>query len=69
MRSRPWAAQPADLVRGVDALCLGGTKNGALAAEAVVFLDPAHARDFDYRRQRSGHVWSKQRIWPRRCWH
>ena len=56
--------QAADLVTraGVDALCLGGTKNGALVAEAVVFLNPAHARDFDYRRQRSGHVWSKQRF-------
>ncbi|WP_423211468.1 threonine aldolase family protein [Paracoccus yeei] len=52
---------PADLVRGVDALCLGGTKNGALAAEAAVFFDPALAQGFDYRRKQSGHVFSKQR--------
>ncbi|MFV0384840.1 threonine aldolase family protein [Paracoccus sp. (in: a-proteobacteria)] len=47
---------------GVDALCLGGTKNGALAAEAVVFFDPALAKGFDYRRKQSGHVYSKQRF-------
>ncbi|MBM3605148.1 MAG: low specificity L-threonine aldolase [Alphaproteobacteria bacterium] len=46
---------------GVDALCLGGTKNGAMAAEAVVFFDPAQAEDFDYRRKQSGHVFSKSR--------
>ena len=50
-----------DLLRGVDALSFGGTKNGALAAEAVVFFDPAHAKGFDYRRKQSGHVFSKQR--------
>lgn len=47
---------------GVDALCFGGTKNGAMAAEAVVFFDPAQAEDFDYRRKQSGHVFSKQRF-------
>ena len=52
---------PRDLVAGVDALCFGGTKNGALAAEAVVFFDPERARGFDYRRKQSGHVFSKQR--------
>lgn len=54
---------PADLTwrSGVDALCLGGTKNGAMAAEAVVFFDPAIADGFDYRRKQSGHVFSKQR--------
>ena len=35
---------PADLLRGVDALSFGGTKNGALAAEAVVIVDPARAQ-------------------------
>lgn len=53
---------PADLLRGVDALCFGGTKNGALAAEAVVIADPARAQGLDYRRKQSGHVWSKQRF-------
>ena len=47
---------------GVDALCFGGTKNGAMAAEAVVFFDPAMAEGFDYRRKQSGHVFSKQRF-------
>ncbi|MDP5307189.1 threonine aldolase family protein [Paracoccus spongiarum] len=55
---------PADLTwrAGVDALCLGGTKAGAMAAEAVVFFDPARAEGFDYRRKQSGHVFSKQRF-------
>lgn len=47
---------------GVDALCFGGTKNGAMAAEAVVFFDPAQAEGFDYRRKQAGHVFSKQRF-------
>ncbi|MCF3974596.1 threonine aldolase family protein [Paracoccus salsus] len=46
---------------GVDVLCLGGTKNGAMAAEAVVFFDPDMAEGFDYRRKQTGHVVSKQR--------
>lgn len=46
---------------GVDALCLGGTKNGAMSAEAVVFFDAERARGFDYRRKQSGHVFSKSR--------
>ncbi|MGR3197468.1 MAG: threonine aldolase family protein [Paracoccus sp. (in: a-proteobacteria)] len=46
---------------GVDALCFGGTKNGAMAAEAVIFFDPAQAEAFDYRRKQSGHVFSKSR--------
>jgi threonine aldolase len=47
---------------GVDALSLGFTKNGALAAEAVVFFNPEDARDFEYRRKRSGHLVSKMRF-------
>ena len=47
---------------GVDVLSLGATKNGALCAEAVVFFDPAQARDFDRRRKRAGHLWSKLRF-------
>jgi len=46
---------------GVDVLSLGATKNGALCAEAVVFFDPAGARDFERRRKRAGHLWSKLR--------
>ena len=44
---------------GVDVLSFGGTKNGCIAAEAVVFFDPAHARDFAYARQRAGQGYSK----------
>ncbi|MCK7592656.1 threonine aldolase family protein [Pseudomarimonas salicorniae] len=47
---------------GVDVLCFGGTKNGAMAAEAVLFFDPGLARDFAFRRKRAGQLWSKQRF-------
>jgi threonine aldolase len=55
---------PADLTwrAGVDALSFGATKNGAMAAEAVVFFDPARAADFAYRRKRGGHLFSKMRF-------
>jgi threonine aldolase len=48
--------------QGVDVLCLGATKNGALCAEAVLFFNAAQARDFERRRKRAGHLWSKQRF-------
>ncbi|MCE9649150.1 MAG: low specificity L-threonine aldolase [Parvibaculum sp.] len=47
---------------GVDVLSFGATKNGALAAEAVVFFDPARAADFAFRRKRAGHLFSKMRF-------
>jgi threonine aldolase len=47
---------------GVDVLSLGATKNGALGADAVVFFDPAMARDFERRRKRAGHLMSKLRF-------
>jgi threonine aldolase len=47
---------------GVEVLSLGATKNGALCAEAVVFFDPARARDFERRRKQAGHLWSKLRF-------
>jgi len=55
---------PADLSwkAGVDTLSFGGSKNGCLAAEAVVFFNPEDADDFDYRRKRAGHLWSKSRF-------
>jgi threonine aldolase len=55
---------PAELTwkSGVDALSFGATKNGALAAEAVIFFDPADASDFEYRRKKSGHLLSKMRF-------
>ena len=47
---------------GVDVLSFGGTKNGCLMAEAVVFFDPALAVDFQYRRKRAGQTVSKGRL-------
>lgn len=47
---------------GVDVLSFGATKNGAIAAEAIVFFDPAQAGDFAYRRKRAGQLWSKHRF-------
>ena len=55
---------PADITwrAGVDALSFGATKNGALAAEAVIFFDPDKARELGYRRKRAGHLFSKMRF-------
>jgi threonine aldolase len=47
---------------GVDVLSLGATKNGAMSAEAVVFFDPEKAGDFEFRRKRGGHLFSKMRF-------
>lgn len=57
-------ATPAELTwkSGVDVLSFGATKNGALAAEAVIFFDPARVADFEYRRKRAGHLTSKMRF-------
>ena len=54
---------PADLTwrLGVDIMSFGATKNGALAAEAVIAFDPALAGQLAYRRKRAGHLLSKQR--------
>ena len=54
---------PADTTwrAGVDVLSFGATKNGALAAEAVVFFDRQLVRDFELRRKRAGHLFSKSR--------
>jgi threonine aldolase len=56
--------RPADLTwrAGVDVLSFGATKNGALAAEAVVFFDPRRAADFELRRKRAGHLIAKHRF-------
>ncbi len=47
---------------GVDVLSFGATKNGALAAEAVIFFDPEKAADFAFRQKRGGHLFSKMRF-------
>jgi threonine aldolase len=47
---------------GVDAMTFGATKNGAMAAEAVIFFDASLAREFEFRRKRAGHLFSKMRL-------
>lgn len=55
--------KPADITwrAGVDLLSFGATKNGALAAEAIICFDPARAEEIARRRKRSGHLFSKGR--------
>jgi threonine aldolase len=47
---------------GVDVLSLGATKNGALAAEAVVFFDASLAKDFVFHRMQGMQLSSKMRF-------
>ncbi len=47
---------------GVDVLSFGATKNGAMAAEVVVFFNAELAREFEFRRKRGGHLLSKMRL-------
>ncbi len=56
-------ASPAEMTwkSGVDAVTLGGTKNGLMGVEAVVLFDPKHAWEFELRRKRAGHLFSKHR--------
>lgn len=56
-------ASPAEMTwrAGVDILSFGGTKNGLMGVEAVVMFDPAQAREFELRRKRSAHLFSKHR--------
>ena len=55
---------PADLTwrAGVDVLCFGGTKNGLITTEAVVFFNRGLAREFDCRVKQSGQLASKMRF-------
>jgi threonine aldolase len=47
---------------GVDVLSFGGTKNGAMGAEAVVFFDRKLSEDFKYRRKQGMQLASKMRF-------
>ncbi|WP_349368349.1 low specificity L-threonine aldolase [Salinarimonas sp.] len=47
---------------GVDVLTFGATKNGCLAAEALIVFDPALAEAMPWLRKRSGHTLSKGRL-------
>jgi threonine aldolase len=57
-------AAPADLTwrSGIDVMSFGATKNGALAAEAVIFFDASLAETFERRRKRAGQLFSKMRF-------
>ncbi|MEP2641217.1 beta-eliminating lyase-related protein [Roseobacter sp.] len=46
---------------GVDVVSFGGTKNGCLGVEAVVLFDPKKAWEFELRRKRGAHLFSKHR--------
>ncbi len=46
---------------GIDAVSFGGTKNGCMGVEAVIFFDPAHAWEFELRRKRGAQLVSKHR--------
>lgn len=76
--------KPADISwrAGVDVLCMGATKNGGYACEAVIFFDPEMAKDFAYRRKRAGQLGCKSRyaaaqwlayldpaVWHAHAWH
>ncbi len=47
---------------GVDVLSFGGTKNGLMFGEAVVFLKPNLAHDFEYSRKQGMQLHSKMRF-------
>ena len=57
-------ASPADLTwrSGVDVLSFGATKNGAMAAEAVVVFNPEVEEQLGFRRKRGAHLFSKMRF-------
>jgi threonine aldolase len=55
-------ARQATWEAGIDVLSFGATKGGCMAAEAVVFFDPALAESFGHRRMRGGHLVSKMRF-------
>lgn len=47
---------------GADVVSFGATKNGAVLAESVIFLDPELAADFKYVRKQSAQLASKMRF-------
>jgi len=57
-------ASAADLTwrAGVDVLCLGGTKNGLPAGEAILFFQRDLAEEFARRRKQAGQLASKMRF-------
>lgn len=55
---------PADLTwrAGVDVLSFGATKNGCVAAEAIITFGDYDIQDLKFRRKRGGHLISKSRF-------
>lgn len=53
--------KPAEVVAGVDILSFGGTKNGAMLAEAAIIFNSALIEDFAYIHKRAGQLPSKAR--------
>jgi len=47
---------------GVDVLCFGGTKNGTVAGELVIFFNREVSREFEYRVKQAGQLGSKMRF-------
>jgi threonine aldolase len=47
---------------GIDVVSFGGTKNGCWCAEALVFLNPAQAKDLPFIRKRAAQLFSKSRF-------
>ncbi len=47
---------------GIETLSFSGTKNGLLGVEAVVMFNPKRAWEFELRRKRGGHLFSKHRF-------
>ena len=47
---------------GVDVLSFGATKNGCIAAEAIIFFKPELVGDLPFLMKRSGHLLSKMRF-------
>ena len=46
---------------GIDVVSFGGTKNGLMGVEGVIFFDPQKAWEFELRRKRAAHLFSKHR--------
>lgn len=46
---------------GVDVVSFGGTKNGLMGVEAVILFNPSHEWEFELRRKRGAHLFSKHR--------
>lgn len=51
-----------EAAKGADVLSFGGTKNGMMYGEAVVFLDASLARDFKFVRKQGAQLPSKTRF-------